>query len=218
MSPAFRWSFAAVIGFASLAASGCALPVSDHPLSDDKTSVIDERLIGYWMYVPKDKDENQPPAPYVIGRVPDKSNTLEVVYTELDSDGYVKVIRLPVYTTTLDERHYLSLTFQSGAAQPYLVLLYKFGDDDTLQFYFPRAHVIAAAIEQGRLPGVVERHKPQPGEETPSGEECAKPVEPRYKSIRITATPKELAAFLKENGTACYKVDQPATLKRIPAE
>jgi hypothetical protein len=200
------------ICIASMTATGCALPVSDHPLSDDTTSVIDEQLIGYWMYIPKDREEQKPPAPHVIGRVLDKPNRLEVVYTELDGDGHVKVHRLPAYSTTLDDRHYLSLTSENDGKPQYLVLLYKIGDDDTLRLYILNENVIGPAIEQGRLAGVVERNNPPPAEE------CTKPVEPNYKKIHITATPKQLAAFLKEKGAACHKMDQPLTFKRVPTE
>ena len=71
-----------------LAGGGCAIPVSEHPLSDETTSILDERLIGYWNQTPRDKDEKVPPAPYLISRWKDKPNVLQMTYVELDGEGH----------------------------------------------------------------------------------------------------------------------------------
>lgn len=62
----------------AFASSGCTIPVSDFPLTDEKTSTVDERLIGYWKYVPKEKEEETPPAPYLVGRMKDQPNVLQM--------------------------------------------------------------------------------------------------------------------------------------------
>jgi hypothetical protein len=78
--------------------SGCSTPVSSrHPLSDDKTSVLDKRLLGHWrLVVPGDKTDPQFSS-FTVGRVKETENTLELVFAELVADDAVKVHRLRLF-------------------------------------------------------------------------------------------------------------------------
>ena len=69
--------------------AGCSIPFSDHPLSNETTAVLDERLIGHWQVVPRPDEPLAPPqvpAQFVFGRLPSKRNVLEMVNLHLDDD------------------------------------------------------------------------------------------------------------------------------------
>ena len=56
-----RWrllSCLATVVAASLLA-GCSIPYSDHPLSDNKTSTVDDRLIGRWLQIDEDDEDDE---------------------------------------------------------------------------------------------------------------------------------------------------------------
>lgn len=196
---------------ACFAALGCSIPVSENPLTDEKTSTLDGRLIGYWRYVPKKKGDTGPP-PYVIGRLKDKPNVLEMTWVELDGEGHVTVTQSPLYATKIGEEHYLSISTQERdpdkRKSAFLITRYEL-DDDTCRLYCMEPEQIVAAIEGGKLKGVVKRSKRKEG---------ADPNEPtNYEEIRITAEPKELAEFLKGQGKTCFH-DEPMDFKRTRTE
>jgi hypothetical protein len=194
-----------------LFAAGCTFPVSQHPLTDERTSVLDERLIGYWTYVPRDKEKG-PPAPYIIGRMKDKPNVLEMTFVELDGDGLAKVTQVPIYAAKLGEERFLSLLMaEEGVEKPgYLIARYELDDDDTARLYLLAPDVIVTAIESDKLTGVVKRQKRQEG---------SNPNDPpAIQEVRITAEPKELAAFLKTQGKAVFALDEPMTFKRTKTD
>jgi len=84
-----------LLGFMmAFSATGCA-PVSKFPLSGEKTSVVDERLIGAWDVVDdkglqepvkdiwdghKKEISKKPHCPLFVGRFAGKKNTLEGGY------------------------------------------------------------------------------------------------------------------------------------------
>ena len=42
--------------FAVSLLAGCSIPYSDHPLSDNKTSTVDDRLLGRWLQLDEDDE------------------------------------------------------------------------------------------------------------------------------------------------------------------
>src|SRR5262245_60519098 len=118
---------------ASLCFAGCSLPLSVHPLSDETTSDLDERLIGHWEAVKEGEPALPPQGPprFVFGRTADKPNVLEMVHLDLE-DGVVKVHRTPGYAMALGETRYLSVLNnpeEPKEKQLYLILLYQLEED-----------------------------------------------------------------------------------------
>jgi hypothetical protein len=109
-----------------LGSSGCAIPFSENPLTNEETSTLDERLIGYWNMVPKEKDEKPQPAPYVVSRLKDKPNVLQLTYVELDGEGFATVHTVPLYATKIDKEQYLSINMEAelGKKPTYLIFRY----------------------------------------------------------------------------------------------
>jgi hypothetical protein len=202
-----------LIALAAVAScAGCSIPLSLHPLSDETTSVLDERLIGHWEAV-KDGEPMEPlhVAPrFVFGRVADKPNVLEMVNLELEGDA-VKVNRTPAFATKLGEERYLSVLNnpeEAKDAHMYLILMYRL-DDDRLKLFILRPDVVGPAIERGDLKGEVVREPPDP--DAPPPEQ----VKPKYKSIKITASPKELAEYLTPRGAAPFHPQEFFQFRRV---
>lgn len=199
---------------ASLA--GCNIPFSVHPLSDETTSVLDERLIGHWQAIKTDEPGPLKGEPrFVFGRVADKVNVLEMVHLNLE-DGVVQVQRTPAFATTLGKERYLSILNnpeEPKDKQHYLILLYrleKVGDEEELvKFYFLRTDVVGPAIERGDLKGEVTREPPDPNAPPPEQ------VKPKYKTIKITASPKELADYFAPRGDAPFYTQESLQFRRI---
>ena len=161
----FRCSFvAAVVG---LLLTGCELPVSVHPVSDEKTSEIDEKLLGTWELVPpadaEPPEPNAVPGRWVIGRVAGKERTQELVVVELDGDGHVQVRRSEIFCTTVGKQRFLSAVMnphEPKAKQVYYILLYDYDGDDRVRFTSLNKDVVAPAIDREELK--VSSAKPTP--------------------------------------------------------
>jgi hypothetical protein len=204
-----------MIAIALLPLVGCELPVSVHPLSDEATSTLDERLIGNWELVPREDQTLEPgqvPARFVFGKSAGKPNILECVATELDGDGFVKVQRIPLYPRQLGELRYLSVMLnpeEPKEKQVYLIMLYELKDEEELRFHLLSKEVIGPAIEREDIAGVVNKSPPDPNAPPPEQ------VKPKYREIKITAEPKELAAFLERRGKAAFNLQEFVALRRV---
>ena len=209
-----RWFYLAIcVGLAAFA--GCELPVSVHPLSDEATSTFDEQLIGTWEMVPPVDQTPGPadvPPRFIYGKVAGKPNILECVTTELDGDGHAQVHRIPMYPCRLGELRYLSVVINPDEAkekQVYLIMLYELKDDSEFRFFMLNKDVIGPAIEREDLAGVVKKLDPDPNAPLPEQ------VKPKYREVRITAEPKELAAYLQRRGKEAYYAAEYFTLRRV---
>jgi hypothetical protein len=203
----------AALGLALFA--GCELPVSVHPLSDETTSTLDERLIGNWEMVPLAERAPGPsdvPPRVIFGKFAGKANILECVTTELDGDGFAQVHRIPLYPCKFGELHYLSVIMspdEPKEKQAYLVMLYDLKDENELRFHLMNKDIIGPAIEREDIAGVVRKSDPDPN--APPAEQ----VKPRYKEVRITAEPKDLAEFLQRRGKAAFHMQEFMAFRRI---
>lgn len=203
------------LGLALVALAGCELPVSVHPLSDEETSTIDKRLVGIWEMVPRAEVTPGPrevPARFIFGQVAGKSNILECVTTELDGDGFVQVHRIPLYPCQRGELRYLSVMLnpeEPKEKQVYLIMLYELADENELRFHLLSKEVIGPAIERADIAGVVKKTPPDPNAPPPEQ------VKPKYREIKITAEPKELAAYLGRRGKAAFNLEEFITLRRV---
>jgi hypothetical protein len=214
MTAMTRWLYlAAAIGLALF--TGCELPVSVHPLSNEETSTFDERLIGNWEMVPpadQTPGPNDVPARFIYGRFAGKPNILECVARELDGDGYAQVRRIALYPSKFGELNYLSVLMNPEEAkeqQVYLIMLYELKDENELRFYMLNKDVIGPAIEREDLAGLVRKADPDPNAPP------AQQVKPKYKEVRITAEPKPLAAYLERKGKAAFNMESFMSFRRV---
>ncbi|QDU26132.1 hypothetical protein ETAA8_12060 [Anatilimnocola aggregata] len=198
------------LAFASLLVAGCeAIPVAQHPLSDEATSQIDEELLGMWDVIaepeePKEKaekpaepaaDEEHPPR-FAIGRLAGKELVHEMVALQLNDGGSIDVQRISFYGTRIGEQRLVSMKVDPNSdAADYLILRYTFVNANRVLVHALDRDFITAAIGRGELKGVVKKAA------------TADPnVEPRKQSIRITASAKELHEFLVKHEKKAFQV------------
>ena len=95
-----RWTIvAAVVLLAAVA--GCEpFATLDHPLTDEKTSRVDQELLGYWKQIDLDDPTDAHPVPVTIGLSKTNSRLHEVVGMGLEDGNKVKVHRFQIHTTT----------------------------------------------------------------------------------------------------------------------
>jgi hypothetical protein len=201
--------------------TGCQWVVSKHPLSDEKTSQIDERLLGKWEFIAPvsehaqaagDESPAQVPPRFAIGRLPGKENLLEMASVEVDSDGHIQIHRAPLAATKLGEHTYLS--FQVGSPEPpekriYWIMRCEFHGDHEARLFLLDRNTIAAAIEREEVAGTVVKSPPAPN--LPPAEL----VKPKYLEVALTAPTEELRKYFTEQGKKVFQAEGNLTLRRV---
>ena len=92
----------------------------------------------------------------------------------------------------------------------YLIFRYELTDADTGKMCLLKQDETAAAIDAGKLKGVVKRKPRRAG---------ADPNEPvTFEEIRITAEPKEVMAYLKERGKAAFALEEAGVFRRVKTD
>lgn len=139
---------------------GCKSVDLDVPLSDDKTSAIDPRLLGIWEFVQKTPDESS--GSCFVGKKVGTQNTLDVAMVGLEKDLSVSVHHLDMFAR-MAKHNYLTL----GDTQPdasrigprWLLARYEIAPDGTVQVHFLKADAFRKAIRreilQKRLKGEI---------------------------------------------------------------
>ncbi|WP_425616833.1 hypothetical protein NA78x_000493 [Anatilimnocola sp. NA78] len=210
----------------TLCLAGCeAIPVSQHPLSDETTSQIDEELLGMWDIINEPEegkpapaakevaeestpveavvDEERPPR-FAIGKLAGKERVHEVAGMSLDDSGQINVNRFPIYTTRLGEQRFISLRVgPSVDNSDFFIARYTLVNANRGLLYPLDRDVITAAIGRGELKGVVKKA----ASDDPN-------AEPRKESIRITASAEELQAFLVKHEKKAFSAKPMYRLQR----
>jgi hypothetical protein len=207
------------VALASL--TGCQWVVSKHPLSDEKTSQIDERLLGKWEFIAPvsehtdEADEGSPaqvPPRFAIGRLPGKENLLEMASVEVDSDGHIQIHRAPLAATKLGDEFYLS--FQVGPPEPpekrvYWIMRYEFHGDHEARLFLLDRNTIAAAIEREEVAGTVVKSPPD------ANLPPVELVKPKYLEVALTAPTEELRKYFTAQGKKVFQAEGNLTLRRV---
>lgn len=174
---------------------------SRNPASDEKTSKIDERLIGDW------KESNDSDGVWKVTKSKDVENALEV--SPPDPNGPALVL---AFTTTIKSKGYLSiLDADKGEKQKdsgkeakkkpeevkYEIYQYVLTDNDTLEVRGMESKVIEKAIKDKQLVGEIVKEEKED-----------KPV--------ITDTTEGIVRYLEAHADECYpeKTDYIMTWKR----
>ncbi len=208
----------------AVAGSGCTTVTSRHPLSDDKTSVIDKRLLGNWRFVDTENKTDPQFSSFVVGRVKDTENMLELVFADLVADDLVEVNRLRLFPTSINGKHYVSVRKPHGDGVEYVICQYKLAksdggqykltendrgyDDDELHLFLMTTKMIVGAIEGDKLTGSVRRLK------KPLKRTAGNPFNAEYQYVRITATSEQLIAYIRKHEKNIFDTTRPIVLKR----
>lgn len=178
-----------LVGVAVLFLAGCGA-VSDHPLSDEKDSVVDETLIGTWEYQPVVPLDGAAPRLH-IGRAKDDTRTMEAVAIEIKR-GHVNVDRFPFFTTKIGARRFVSATYKQGGSDigAYMIFAYDVSNPDVLIVQGMDEDGVAKEIHAGKIDGNV---KPNPSYQSTDPQAD---VESKYLEVRLTAPPQALRAWI----------------------
>lgn len=194
---------------------GCTPALSLHPLSDENTSVADERLIGHWRVVDTENRDDPDTPRFVVGRGADAKNTLEWVFTDVGPDGTVKIHRQPLFTTSIAGNRYVSLRNPHDDDPSYVIFQYELIEhevrnaaDDELRLFAMKIDVIAKVIEEQDLPGIVKRHEP-PGERT-----ATNPFKEEFQYVRTNAPTETLIKYIRKHEQQLFDKKRPIVLKR----
>ena len=177
---------------------GCGSVTFENPLSDDETTQVDERLVGYWEPIPESIDAPEPgPGDLwhhlVVGRLAEGSDRMEAVVLDVDS-GVVKVTRIEIRPTRIGDKRYMSLINRDEVEKGYYVVRYDMPADNRIRLQLVDEDVFAKAVETGALkgkaPGAAD------GDEKPS----------RYP--HVMATTAELRAWILAHADTCVAPKQ----------
>lgn len=186
-------------------AVGCGAPPSEHPISDDATSVIDEDLIAHWQPIEENSDRDDPPVPITVARKKDTRATLEAVYVEINSEKQIKVDRNLLFTTKIGEHRYISWQLVNDDKRiSYVLAAYKRGRKGKLDVWLMNEEKVIEAIEQGRLDGEVTTRVDEDNG-----------VQTEHKSCRITAPTDQLRRVLLETGLDLFDLEEPMEFRRF---
>lgn len=160
---------------------------SRHPVSDQETSKVDERLIGAWRL----EDDA---AIWTIKKTVHTKNGMELELSEAGTTS-----RVLLFATTLSKRQYLSAKelgedSQKDRKEAYDVYEYRFLDNDTVEARGMDPKAIIVAIENEELGGRIETID---GEKTPI----------------ITGEPGELARYIEAHADECFPEKSDNSLK-----
>jgi hypothetical protein len=171
---------------AALALLGSCTLSSQHPLSDEKTSKLDQRLIGDWIL---DNTDNEI---WRVTRKPGTKNSLELTILNAAS-GRIQQGPYTVFTTVVGKDRYLSVeeSDEQSGGKRYEVSRYAWVDGDTIQPFAADTARIARAISAGELQGTVEKKRGLPGSM-------------RIEDAVVTAAPEAVARFLEKHGREVF--------------
>ena len=214
-----RWQLLSCLGTVVTASllAGCSIPYSDHPLSDQKTSTVDDRLIGRWFQI-EEEDEDEPKSDeekatevgksfefMTVGLKKNGRTTMVAIYLELDDDGELSVERNFFYTTTINKQHYLSWQQKDEEDKKsikYVIASYTLDASGLLTTRLMDNDKVVAAIEQGRVDGEIDIKIEQ-----------VNGKQKETKTAHLTASPEQLQRFLLETGTDCFNDEHPMTFQ-----
>ena len=201
----YRPALLLAVALLLLLETGCSVPASLHPLSDDETSEVDEKLVGYWQVIDEDTDrDDPPPPPFTVARKPGTRATMESIYVEINGEKELKVERNLLFTSKVGEQSFISWQQVDDDTVNYVIAAYEFTRKGRLQVLLMDEDKVIEAIEQGRMDGevVIRTERDKNG------------VETQHKSGKITASPTQLRRVLSETGLDLFDQDEPMEFKR----
>lgn len=177
-----------------IAATAACTPVSEQPLSNEQNSKLDKRLLGKW----EAKGTRTVDGPYTVNvrRRAQSATGLEAF--DIIRDGNKKVEdTAPFYATKIGEQDYL--TFETQVLDPktnenkseFVILRYRFIDDDTVAVFTMREELIVKAIADGQLKG-----------------RYFGPTTFTLSCVVITDSSENLRRYLKKHAAECFPRDR----------
>jgi hypothetical protein len=219
---------------AALFCTGCeAIPVSQHPLSDETNSEIDPALIGMWDVINEEqeaeakeepagastdkpaRDEKPEPAAdperpprFGIGKLAGKERSMELVSMQL-TDDHIEIKRQPFHISPGKQQVISIPANPEELGSDFILLRYEIVNENRILVHFLSCDVIVKSIQRGELKGVVRKAAPK-DPNNPNEEQ-------RKEQIRITASPQELRDYLAKNEKTAFEAKPLWRLQRAAA-
>ena len=185
------------------------VPEFDHPLSDEKTSKIDNQLVGRWEAIKDEGSKDKKKSFWIFSRQEGVENTLNFREETLPLSGEdnaktdQKDKPADAFTTRIGAARYLSVggsKDDKGKEKSYIICRYTISKDGVLTVYLMNQEVLGRDVAARKIPGIVEY----------SGKNKS-----RLDRVRITAEPSDIAEYIKARGSECFKDDLSVKLKRV---
>jgi hypothetical protein len=199
---------------AALLSASCESVLVERPLSDAKTSVFDERLLGEW--IPAKEYSRDEQDTYFFGRNHEQKTTLDLIWVA-KRNNEVKSAPFQAYVTVAKSR-YISFVYtgkedNSPDAKRAIPYKYEMPDDETLWLWPIDRKFIRSAIERRELHGIVEVGS---FGQTTLFDEHGKPIRapvvalrpwerPEGTNIDLTDPPSAILDFLERNDPKCFR-------------
>jgi hypothetical protein len=183
-----RYFARVVVTSALLCLASCTL-LTEHPLSDEKTSKPDEGLIGDWI-IEGSKNEI-----WRVIRRPGTKNSLELT---IEQAGKEKQGPFTVFTTIVGQDRYMTVEEidPDTRDKSYSISRYAWIDRDTLQPFALDQERAAKAISAGELQGKVTTKKGLLG---------------TTDEVTVTGSPQSIADYLKKHGREVFPAPEDKT-------
>jgi len=212
---------------ASLTLASCESVLMERPLSDEKTSVFDERLLGEW--IPATEDNRDEQDTFFFGRNEVAAKTLDLIWV---AKRHERVSSLPLQTyVTVAKKRYISFVYRgkednSQLAKLAIAYKYEMPDDETLWLWPINRDFINSAIQRRELHGIVETGGEAKGTaifDEKTGKWTRVPVvalrpweRPEGTNIVLMDAPSTILAFLERNDEACFHDAALQVYTRVP--
>jgi hypothetical protein len=198
---------ALLVAVASSVLWGCGGVASEFPASDETTTQLDARLVGFWRIdweasTPKGEGPKTDRGESVlaIGRKEGADQALEMVSLELDAESKLALDRNDLRATTIGGRSYASVT--GGKIEKWVVVRYDVADEETLRVSVMDEKVVAADVRSKAAAGTVEESKATGSDEPTT-------------HVLLTMPTAVLRSYLERRGDDVYRRDGVLVLRRV---
>lgn len=199
-----RW-----FGMVALLLTGCGGVLSEHPASDDATTRVDERLIGFWRVdwrasTGKDGAGANEPGLLVVGRRDAPEGGLELLTVTLKQGAVLDVDREPLRATSIAGKPYVSVHVTGEGTPPqeaWIVLRYDVPEEGVLRVLAMDVPTVAKDVREGRIPGQAPPPKPGASEDSVL--------------VTLSANTPALRAWLEQAGDGLFADGKPLVLRRL---
>jgi hypothetical protein len=210
--PLSLWFLCIVAVPGCVSVNGCV--VSRHPLSDEKTSIAEPRLIGAW----QDADEAKSKEEDASTKAPSPSERLDakpgsdvaLVYKPSKQSADDKEQEITVFATKLGERRYLSFGGRDEKKDhdEWFVFQYEWKGDDSFRMRPMDVKVVGEDVRGGRIKGRIEERQKRSN---------TKGSEDTHPSVELQATMEELREYVEAHGDRLFE-EKWLTVRRVKEE
>jgi hypothetical protein len=215
-----------MVAAASLILASCDDVLMERPLSDEKTSIFDARLLGEW--IPATESSRDEQDTFFFGRNEQDKNTLDLIWLAKRRDERIVSAPFQAFVTVANKR-YISFVYrgkEDNSREAKLAIAYKYEmpDDETLWLWSIDWKFMKAAIERREMHGVVAtRSVAAASRVDENGKTVRTPIlalrpweRPEGSNIELTDAPSKILAFLERNDAACFQDGALKIYTRVP--